>query len=187
MFPILPLNQYNISAEILSFLQHSILSPANLPKKIFISTKKNAASKIRCTFIALLVHSLILYAAFYFSIQGIIVFFEFHCQIINLIIAAVNIFIFNIWEWCHTQRVFCIIQSQYADFFSGLNRYFPFINAFCWPSVIISTLYILQNIKFRRKFCSFTGSNQFNFKILVTVQSQPPKCYAFRRCGVSAK
>jgi len=24
-------------------------------------------------------------------------------------------------------------------------------------------------------------------KILVTVQSQPPKCYAFRRCGVSAK
>ena len=81
--------QYKLSS-IISFLQHSILSPANLPKKIFISTKKNAASKIRCTFIALLVHSLILYAAFYFSIQGIIVFFEFHCQIINLIIATVH-------------------------------------------------------------------------------------------------
>ena len=26
-----------------------------------------------------------------------------------------------------------------------------------------------------------------NLKINVTVQSQPPKCYAFRRCGVSAK
>jgi hypothetical protein len=24
-------------------------------------------------------------------------------------------------------------------------------------------------------------------EIKVTVQSQPPKCYAFRRCGVSAK
>jgi len=22
---------------------------------------------------------------------------------------------------------------------------------------------------------------------MITVQSQPPKCYAFRRCGVSAK
>ena len=26
-----------------------------------------------------------------------------------------------------------------------------------------------------------------NEKIMVTVQSPPPKCYAFRRCGVSAK
>ena len=25
------------------------------------------------------------------------------------------------------------------------------------------------------------------YKKIVTVQSQPPKCYAFRRCGVSAK
>ena len=25
------------------------------------------------------------------------------------------------------------------------------------------------------------------YKMKVTVQSQPPKCYAFRRCGVSAK
>ena len=28
---------------------------------------------------------------------------------------------------------------------------------------------------------------RFLIKIEVTVQRQPPKCYAFRRCGVSAK
>ena len=31
------------------------------------------------------------------------------------------------------------------------------------------------------------SSHFYAHKNNVTVQSQPPKCYAFRRCGVSAK
>ena len=64
--------------------------------------------------------------------------------------------------------------------YGALNKY---------QGIIFKKLYrfFLCNLKTTGSSFELLKNLSFLFHFLVTVQSQPPKCYAFRRCGVSAK